>query len=804
MKRIYSLTLSLFLQFHLLFALSENHYGDCEPRKCGNQIIKYPFHIQNDQKPYCGHPGFGVSCNSDSFPVFNISGDAYIIKNISYESQKFQVINSALVKEVPSSQGCFHSLHNLSIQNDLMKFSTYHDYVYVFPDCPEKVLKEYRDKRVNCGSLAMYKNDSKLQDLEKKCKGVVIKVPYNNEGQTKGKVMDMLERGVLLNWKAYNCTACLETGGQCGFDEPNNQFNCFCLDRTHALHCPPIQQVHRDAYIIKNISYESQKFQVINSALVKEVPSSQGCFHPLHNLSIQNDLMKFSTNHDYVYVFPDCPEKVLKEYREKIVECGKLAVYKNDSKLQDLKKKCNGVVIEVPYYDEGQTKGKVMDMLERGVLLNWKAYNCTACLETGGHCGFDEPNNQFNCFCPDRTHSLFCTSSQPPIQEPWIARVSSLSVVLGSSLGAVVLVTLIVIIICGKRRQRTKRFTALWNKGTAMNQNVEAFLKSYGSLAPKRYTYREIRKMTSNFKHKLGEGGYGAVYKGNQHDSRLVAVKKLKKLEGDGDDFINEVVSMGRTNHVNIVTLLGFCFEGNKRALVFEFLPNGSLEKFIYSSASGQSLPSNTLYSIAVGIAKGLDYLHRGCNTRILHFDIKPHNILLDEELRPKISDFGLARLCCPKESLISMSEARGTIGYIAPEVFCRNFGGVSHKSDVYSYGMMLLDMVCGRNNVVAEAQRTSDMYFPDWIYRRLELRDEIENDGIIEDDEAKQLQRKMILVGLWCIQSYPSNRPPMNRVLEMLEGQLESLKVPPKPHISCPPNPVFDPSENSMLSMGN
>uniref|UniRef100_A0A803KUX3 non-specific serine/threonine protein kinase n=1 Tax=Chenopodium quinoa TaxID=63459 RepID=A0A803KUX3_CHEQI len=700
------------------------------------------------QKPICGQQGFEVTCNSKTHLIINLSNDTYAIQGIFYEFQSMHILNTAFID---ATFNCTLGLHSFTLDENRFKFACTHSEVFLLQDCNNKVknsIGEYKEEscifnnKSRGNLIGIYAQGRNLSQFAGKCKKVVS-VPY--EGKNVTDIDGALRMGVQLKWNATNCRECAKSGGRCGYhNETSLQMQCFCPYGVHSL-------------IL---------------------------------IDVRNDLMKFSTNHDYVYVFPDCPEKVLKEYREKIVECGKLAVYKNDSKLQDLKKKCNGVVIEVPYYDEGQTKGKVMDMLERGVLLNWKAYNCTACLETGGHCVFDEPNNQFNCFCPDRTHSLFCTSSQPPIQ--------------GSSLGAVVLVTLIVIIICGKRRQRTKRFTALWNKGTAMNQNVEAFLKSYGSLAPKRYTYREIRKMTSNFKHKLGEGGYGAVYKGNQHDSRLVAVKKLKKLEGDGDDFINEVVSMGRTNHVNIVTLLGFCFEGNKRALVFEFLPNGSLEKFIYSSASGQSLPSNTLYSIAVGIAKGLDYLHRGCNTRILHFDIKPHNILLDEELRPKISDFGLARLCCPKESLISMSEARGTIGYIAPEVFCRNFGGVSHKSDVYSYGMMLLDMVCGRNNVVAEAQRTSDMYFPDWIYRRLELRDEIENDGIIEDDEAKQLQRKMILVGLWCIQSYPSNRPPMNRVLEMLEGQLESLQVPPKPHLSSPSNPIFNSSENSLLSMGN
>ncbi|KAL7170890.1 hypothetical protein ACSBR2_035697 [Camellia fascicularis] len=124
------------------------------------------------------------------------------------------------------------------------------------------------------------------------------------------------------------------------------------------------------------------------------------------------------------------------------------------------------------------------------------------------------------------------------------------------------------------------------------------------------------------------------------------------------------------------------------------------------------------LYQIAVGIARGLEYLHCGCNMRILHFDIKPHNILFDKDFCPKISDFGLAELCPRKESIISLLGVRGTTRYIAPEVFCRNFGGVSHKSDVYSYGMMVLEMVGGRKNIDVEVNHTSEIYFPHWIYK--------------------------------------------------------------------------------------
>ncbi|KAM3203842.1 hypothetical protein P3L10_031468 [Capsicum annuum] len=261
---------------------------------------------------------------------------------------------------------------------------------------------------------------------------------------------------------------------------------------------------------------------------------------------------------------------------------------------------------------------------------------------------------------------------------------------------------------------------SFWESKAEDHRKIEAFLNNHGSYAPKRYNYSEVKKITSCFKNKLGQGGFGIVYGGSLDNGSQVAVKVLNELNGSGEEFINEVASISRTSHVNIVSLVGFCFEGRKRALVYEFMPNGSLEKFIYEERSKnvRQLGWPILYKIALGIARGLEYLHRGCTTRILHFDIKPHNILLDEDFFPKISDFGLAKLCVKKESILSMLGARGTIGYIAPEIVCRNLGGVSHKSDVYSYGMMVLEMVGGRKNVDAGADRTSEIYFPHWLYQ--------------------------------------------------------------------------------------
>ncbi|KAF8021345.1 hypothetical protein BT93_G1703 [Corymbia citriodora subsp. variegata] len=308
-------------------------------------------------------------------------------------------------------------------------------------------------------------------------------------------------------------------------------------------------------------------------------------------------------------------------------------------------------------------------------------------------------------------------------------------------------------------------------------------------ISSRRYTYKDIKRMTNSFQEKLGQGGYGYVYKGELRDGQLVAVKLLKDLKGNGEEFINEVASISRTSHVNVVSLLGFCFEGSKRALVYEFMPNGSLEKFIFKSdtlEANRHLSWETLYSISLGIARGLEYLHQGCNAKIFHFDIKPHNILLDWNYCPKISDFGLAKICPREESIVAMLGARGTAGYIAPELVIRNIGGVSHKSDVYSYGMMVLEMVGGRKNVEVEGDRSSELYFPHWIHRRLELQEELRLPGITnKGDEG--IAKKMIIISLWCIQIDPRDRPSMTQVVEMLNGSVEALRIPAKPTLSSP-----------------
>ncbi|XP_037492094.1 LEAF RUST 10 DISEASE-RESISTANCE LOCUS RECEPTOR-LIKE PROTEIN KINASE-like 2.1 isoform X3 [Jatropha curcas] len=402
---------------------------------------------------------------------------------------------------------------------------------------------------------------------------------------------------------------------------------------------------------------------------------------------------------------------------------------------------------------------------------------CERCSDSSGICGTNSTTSRFTCLCHDRPYPMNCPNVD--------SRRVTLKVVIGI---VAVVVVLGILVTCGGLIYCRKKIPTVFLRSN--NQDFEAFLENHGPLSVKRYSFSEVKKMTNFFKDKLGQGGYGIVYKGKLKDGHFVAVKVLNASKGEGEEFINEVASISRTSHINIVTLLGFCLEGQKRALIYEFISNGSLENFICSQGilkSDYHLGWEIMHEIAIGIARGLEYLHRGCKTRIVHFDIKPHNILLDENFCPKISDFGLAKLYTKKESILSMLETRGTIGYIAPEVFSRNFGGVSYKSDVYSYGMLVLETVGGREkDEVGTNDSSNEKYFPYWIYKRIELGNESKLYG-----EIKEIVRKMTLVGLWCIQTNPSDRPSMSKVIEMLEGSSESLKIPPMPLLfSTPESP--------------
>ncbi|XP_058070927.1 G-type lectin S-receptor-like serine/threonine-protein kinase LECRK3 [Magnolia sinica] len=294
------------------------------------------------------------------------------------------------------------------------------------------------------------------------------------------------------------------------------------------------------------------------------------------------------------------------------------------------------------------------------------------------------------------------------------------------------------------------------------------------------FTYKELEEITDGFKEELGRGAFAIVYKGvlASNSQNFIAVKKLDMVLKEAEKgFRTEVILIGQTHHKNLVKLLGFCEEGSHRLLVYEFMRNGSLASFLFE---GPRPSWNKRMQIAFGIARGLMYLHEECGSQIIHCDIKPQNILLDDSFTARISDFGISKLLKTNQSRTTTC-VRGTKGYVAPEWF-RNMP-VTAKVDVYSFGVMLLEIICCRKNIKSEIEDDQNAVLTYWAsdcYRAGRL------DMLVEDDtEALDDMRRMdrvAMVALWCIQEDPSLRPSMKKVTQMLEGAVE-VSVPPNPY---------------------
>ncbi|KAM1753130.1 hypothetical protein ACFXTH_005563 [Malus domestica] len=291
----------------------------------------------------------------------------------------------------------------------------------------------------------------------------------------------------------------------------------------------------------------------------------------------------------------------------------------------------------------------------------------------------------------------------------------------------------------------------------------------------------ELKQATDGFKEELGRGAFATVYKGvlASENGKYVAVKRLDSMVRENDfEFKAEVSAIGRTNHRNLVQLLGFCNEGQHRILVYEFMTNGSLASFLF----GESRPSwYQRKEISLGTARGLLYLHEECSSQIIHCDIKPQNILLDESFTARIADFGVAKLLKTDQTRTT-TRFRGTKGYVAPEWF--KSLPVTAKADVYSFGVMLLEIVCCRKHYEPKMEDEDQMVLADWAYhcyKQNTLRLLLENDNDESMDDLEMMER-YVMIAFWCIHEDQSLRPTMKNVTQMLEGTLE---VPIPPNIS-------------------
>ncbi|OWM77578.1 G-type lectin S-receptor-like serine/threonine-protein kinase SD1-13 isoform X2 [Punica granatum] len=369
-----------------------------------------------------------------------------------------------------------------------------------------------------------------------------------------------------------------------------------------------------------------------------------------------------------------------------------------------------------------------------------------------------------------------------------LGKARDLKLVLAVTLSVgVVFITLSVLLLWMRARKR--RVTKL--QETVTSDREESPIISSGKRIQdnlklqdlKLLSFEELSTATDSFSSatKLGEGGFGPVYMGKLLDGQEVAIKRLSRASDQGlEEFMNEMVVISKVQHRNLVRLLGCCVEREEKILVYEFMPNKSLDEFLFDPVKKDKLDWSKRFKIIDGICRGLLYLHRDSRLRIIHRDLKASNILLDEELNPKISDFGMARIFGAKEDQANTRRVVGTYGYMAPEYA---MGGLfSEKSDVFSFGVLLLEIISGRRNTSfsQEEQYCSLLGFAWTLWNEGNIMALV--DPVISNNSHQIEVRRCIHVGLLCTQELGNDRPTTSTVISMLNSEITDLRIPKRP----------------------
>ncbi|XP_037411291.1 G-type lectin S-receptor-like serine/threonine-protein kinase SD2-5 [Triticum dicoccoides] len=325
--------------------------------------------------------------------------------------------------------------------------------------------------------------------------------------------------------------------------------------------------------------------------------------------------------------------------------------------------------------------------------------------------------------------------------------------------GGLILLTILFLVaffICKRRTQQQHEM-----------EEEEEFGELEGT--PMRFTFQQLRAATEQFADKLGEGGFGSVFKG-QFGGERIAVKRLDRTGQGKREFSAEVQTIGGIHHINLVRLIGFCAEKSHRLLVYEYMPKGSLDRWIYCRHDNDASPLDwsTRCKIITHIAKGLSYLHEECTKRIAHLDIKPQNILLYDDFNAKLSDFGLCKLIDRDMSQV-VTRMRGTPGYLAPEWLTSQ---ITEKADIYSFGVVVMEIISGRKNLDTSRSEES-------IHLISLLEEKVNSDRLVDliDNNSNDMQAhkqdaiQMMMLAMWCLQIDCKKRPKMSEVVNVLEG---------------------------------
>ncbi|XBI55971.1 hypothetical protein VPH35_037662 [Triticum aestivum] len=386
-----------------------------------------------------------------------------------------------------------------------------------------------------------------------------------------------------------------------------------------------------------------------------------------------------------------------------------------------------------------------------GELLDWRQHQCSDSSSTNGE-----------------TLYLRLAAKEFPSQQASRRGKTNVILVISATVASLGLLAALVLLII------------IWRNRTKLSGGTLKIAKGVNGIIA--FRYADLQRATKSFSEKLGGGSFGSVFKGSLGDSTTIAVKRLDHANQGEKQFRAEVSSIGIIHHINLVRLIGFCCEGGRRLLVYEHMPNRSLDLHLFQSNA--TMPWHARYQIALGVARGLAYLHDSCQDCIIHCDIKPENILLDASFAPKIADFGMAKLLGRDFSRV-LTTVRGTAGYLAPEWI--SGVAVTTKIDVYSYGMVLLEIISGRRNSWAPCSCGGDhgVYFPVNVAQKLLEGSDIGSlvDHMLHGDVNLDEAATACKVACWCIQDDEFDRPTMGEVVQILEG-LSEISVPPMPRV--------------------